>query len=117
MTFEKFEHEIKTLEKFFPIYCNDKHTNQHEKLYKIPYADKTIEFNISLCDECHELLRYAITRLQECPNDPKPRCRKCPNPCYEKDKFKQMAKMMRYSGMKLGLTKAAKKLKNIFKKN
>jgi len=117
MTFEKFSSEINTLKKFFSIYCNDKHTNQHKELYKVSYLDKTIEFNISLCDKCHNLLKYSITRLQECPNNPKPRCRKCPNPCYEKEKFKQMAKMMRYSGMKLGLTKAAKKIKNIFKKS
>ena len=117
MTFEKFSSEIETLQKFFPIYCNDKHQNQYEKYYKITYLDKTIEFNITLCKECHNLLSYAIDRLKECPNDPKPRCRKCPSPCYEKDKFKKMAKMMRYSGMKLGLTKAAKKFKNIFKKN
>ncbi len=117
MTFEKFESEVKTLEKFFPIYCNDKHTNQIEKEYIVPFDDKKIEFKITLCEDCHELLRYAINRLQECPNDPKPRCRKCPNPCYEKDKFKQMAKMMRYSGMKLGLTKAAKRIKKIFKKS
>jgi len=117
MTLEKFKSEIEILKKFFPIYCNDKHSNQFEQHYKISYKNETIEFNISLCSECHNLLKYAINKLQECPNDPKPRCRKCPNPCYEKDKFKQMAKMMRYSGMKLGLTKAAKKLKNIFKKN
>ena len=117
MTFEKFKSEIETLTKFFPIYCNDKHTNQIERKYKIPYTDKSIDFKISLCEDCHELLRYAINRLQECPNDPKPRCRKCINPCYEKDKFKQMAKMMRYSGMKLGLTKAAQKIKKMFKKS
>ena len=117
MTFEKFESEINTLEKFFPIYCNDKHSKQFEKEYKISYKNQTIEFKINLCKDCHELLGYAIQRLQECPNDPKPRCRKCPNPCYEKDRFKQMAKMMRYSGMKLGLTKAAKRLKTMFKKS
>ncbi len=116
MTFEKFESEIKTLEKFFPIYCNDKHSGQFEKEYVVPYLNNTIEFKINLCEDCHELLRYAITRLQECPNDPKPRCRKCPNPCYEKERFKQMAKMMRYSGMKLGLTKAAKRIKKMFGK-
>ena len=111
MTFEKFKSEIDTLKKFFPIYCNDKHQNQFKRHYKISYLDQNIEFNTTLCNECHNLLNYAIERLKECPNDPKPRCRKCPNPCYEKYKFKQMAKMMRYSGMKLGLTKAAKKLK------
>jgi len=117
VTFEKFSHEIDTLKKFFPIYCNDKHTGQLKKEYKVTYLDKEIDFKVNLCNECHDLLRYAILRLQECPHEIKPRCRKCPNPCYEKDKFKQMAKMMRYSGMKLGLTKAAKRLKNIFKKS
>jgi len=117
VTFEKFSNEIDTLKKFFPIYCNDKHKGQFEKEYKVTYLDKEIDFKVSLCNECHELLSYAILRLKECPHEIKPRCRKCPNPCYEKEKFKQMAKMMRYSGMKLGLTKAAKKIKNIFKKS
>ena len=117
MTLEKFENEIKTLEKFFTIYCSDKHQNQYEKEYIIPYKEKTFYMKANLCEECHSLLHYAIIKLQECPNDPKPRCRNCPNPCYEKDKYKQMAKMMRYSGMKLGLTKAAKKIKKIFKMN
>ena len=117
MTTEKFKSEVETLNKFFQIYCSEKHENQFEKHYDVSYKDLYIQFNANLCEECHNLLNYAIERLKECPNDPKPRCRKCPNPCYEKDKYKQMAKMMRYSGMKLGLTKAAKKLKNIFKKN
>jgi hypothetical protein len=117
MTIEKFEKEIYTLHKFFDIYCSDKHSNQYIKEYTIPYKEKTFYLKANLCEECHELLRYAILKLQECPNDPKPRCRNCPNPCYEKAKYKQMAKMMRYAGMKLGLTKAAKKIKKLFKKN
>ncbi|WP_457561071.1 nitrous oxide-stimulated promoter family protein [Caminibacter sp.] len=117
MTLEKFESEINTLNKFFTIYCHDKHQNQYEKEYIIPYSEKTFYLKANLCSECHSLLHYAILKLQDCPNDPKPRCRNCPNPCYEKDKYKQMAKMMRYSGMKLGLTKAAKRLKKLFKKS
>ncbi len=117
MTFEKFENEVNTLKKFFVIYCNDKHTNQKKEAYIVPYLDNSLEFEVSLCEECHNLLQYAISKLQECPHEIKPRCRKCPNPCYDKDKYKQMAKIMRYSGMKLGLTKAAKRLKNLFKKN
>jgi len=117
MTQEKFKTEIETLQKFFKIYCDDKHSNQNKKEYNIDYKDKNYNFEISLCEECHNMLSYSINRLQECPHDIKPRCRKCPNPCYEKDKYKQMAKMMRHSGMKLGLTKAAQKLKRFFKKS
>ena len=109
MTFEKFNSEVKTLEKSFSIYCKDKHTNQQTRNYSFKYKNNSVSCNIHLCDECNELFLYAVSRLQECPHKEKPRCRKCPNPCYEKDKFKKMAKMMRYSGMKLGLTKLAKK--------
>ncbi|GAB6073897.1 nitrous oxide-stimulated promoter family protein [Nautilia lithotrophica] len=117
MTTEKFKSEVETLNKFFQIYCSEKHTGQFIKEYDISYKDLNMKFNANLCDECHNLLGYAIQRLQECPHDPKPRCRKCENPCYEKDKYKQMAKMMRFAGMKLGLTKAARRIKKLFKKN
>ena len=113
MTFEKFNKEIEVLLKFFPIYCENHHTDLYPEKYEVIYQNKTVNFEVTLCEECHMLLNYAIQRLQECPYEEKPRCRKCPNPCYEKDKFKQMAKIMRYSGMKLGLTKAAKKLKRL----
>jgi len=116
MTFEKFESEVITLKKFFSIHCKDKHTNQKIEDYIVPYLDNSLEFEVYLCEECHNLLQYAIKKLQECPNDPKPKCRKCPNPCYDKDEYKKMAKIMRYSGMKLGMTKAAQRLKKIFGK-
>ena len=114
---EKFKSEIEILKKFFIIYCKNKHQNQIEKNYSISYKNLNLDFDIFLCNECYNLLNYAITKLIECPHDPKPRCRKCPNPCYEKDKYKQMAKIMRFSGMKLGLTKAANKIKKLFKKS
>jgi len=117
MTFEKFKSEVNTLKKFFQIYCSKKHGGQFDKQYDVSYKEMHLSFSANLCEECHNLLAYAIERLQECPHDPKPRCRTCPNPCYEKDKYKQMAKMMRFAGMKLGLTKAAQRLKKIFKKN
>jgi len=117
MTTEKFKSEVETLSKFFQIYCSEKHTSQTQRDYNVTYKDLTLKFQVNLCDECNNLLNYAIQRLQECPHDPKPRCRKCENPCYEKDKYKQMAKMMRFAGMKLGLTKAAQRIKKIFKKS
>jgi len=117
MTTEKFKSEVETLKKFFQIYCSEKHSGQFSRNYSVKYKDLHMDFQADLCGECHSLLEYAIERLQECPHDPKPRCRKCENPCYEKNKYKQMAKMMRFAGMKLGLTKAAQKLKKMFKKS
>ncbi len=115
MTNEKFKSEIETLNKFFNIYCQNKHQNQTRKKYNITYNNTSFQLDTNLCNECKELLEYAIQKLQNCPYKEKPKCRKCPNPCYDKQEYKQMAKIMRYSGMKLGLTKAAKKLKSLFK--
>jgi uncharacterized CHY-type Zn-finger protein len=112
MNIEKFENEIETLSKFISIYCNDKHIEKKE--YKLSIIYKKTEFNKSaiLCSECHNILIYGFNRLKECPHEEKPRCRKCPNPCYEKYYWKKIAKIMRYSGMKLGLLK----IKSLFKK-
>jgi len=110
---EKFKSEIEILKKFFVIYCKNKHQNQIQKNYSINYKSLNLNFGISLCNECHNLLNYAVAKLIECPHNPKPRCRKCPNPCYEKDKYKQIAKIMKFSGIKIGLIKINK----LFKKS
>jgi len=105
MTTEKFESEVDTLKKFFTTYCHNKHQNQKKYNRILEYNDKKFEVNLELCDECGNLLDYAFDRLIECPHEVKPRCRKCPNPCYEKEQWKKTAKLMMYSGMRLGLTR------------
>ncbi|EDM23921.1 nitrous oxide-stimulated promoter family protein [Caminibacter mediatlanticus TB-2] len=114
---EKFKSEINTLIKFFSIYCTDKHKNILCKNYEIEYKNLILKEEVCLCKECHNLLDYAIKKLQNCPHEIKPRCRKCPNPCYDKNEWKKMAKMMRYSGMKLGLLKVKNKFNSLLKKN
>ena len=78
-------------------------------------AFKNIESNINvelnLCEECHSLISYSFDRLKGCPHEIKPRCRQCPNPCYEKQEWKSLAKIMRYSGIRLGLSKIKNKLR------
>ena len=108
MTKEKFDSEVATLKKFFELHCHDKHTNQQLYNETLSFEDKVEQIELNLCLECQELLRYSLDRLQECPHDIKPRCRTCPTPCYEKTKWKQVAKLMKYSGMKLGLIKIRK---------
>jgi len=117
MTIEKFESEIETLKKFFVTYCHNRHQNQQEYYRILQYNDKDFEISLKLCNECSDLLNYAYDRLLECPHEIKPRCRTCPSPCYEKDKWKQTAKLMMYSGMKLGLTKIRKFATRLFSTN
>lgn len=108
MTTEKFTSEIETLQKFFELYCKNNH--QEQQLFKknITYQEECFSYSFSLCKSCDELLSYSLERLQDCPHDPKPKCRICLNPCYEKPKYKAVSKVMRYSGIRFGLTKIKK---------
>jgi len=108
MTQEKFVSETETLKKFFTVYCKDKHTDQQNYVKEITYQNEMIQIELNLCDECTELINYSFERLQGCPHEIKPRCRSCANPCYEKPQWKKLAKLMRYSGIQLGILKIKK---------
>ncbi|PLY07191.1 MAG: hypothetical protein C0625_06130 [Arcobacter sp.] len=112
----KFKNEIQTLKKFFEIYCKEKHSDQEKTVKILNYKNEIIEINLNLCPECLKKIEYSFEKLLACPHEIKPRCRACPNPCYEKKQWKETAKVMRYSGMKLGLSNINKKIKNLFKK-
>lgn len=111
MTIEKFQTEVETLKKFFTKFCKEKHENQYSKTYDLEYKESNINVELNLCEECHSLISYSFDRLKGCPHEIKPRCRQCPNPCYEKQEWKSLAKIMRYSGIRLGLSKIKNKLK------
>ena len=108
MTQVKFVSESTTLKKFFTVHCKNKHTNQRNYIKDISYKNSNIKLELDLCDECTELINYSIERLRECPHEIKPRCRTCSNPCYEKPQWKKLAKLMRYSGIQLGILKIKK---------
>ena len=67
--------------------------------------------------KCLKKIEYSFGRLLDCPHEIKPRCRTCPNPCYEKQQWKETAQVMRYSGVKLGLRSVNKKIRNLLGKN
>ena len=111
MTIEKFESESATLKRFFELYCHSKHTDYSVKKVTVELLSKeksSLEFD--LCQECFDTINYSLDRLINCPHDTKPKCRTCESPCYEQKEWKKIAKIMRFSGMRLGLLK----IKNIF---
>lgn len=108
MKIEKFISEVDTLKKFFELHCIDNHTNQKHHCKQLKYNGEKINTDIEVCENCIHLIHYSFDRLIECPHDPKPRCRTCPNPCYEKSEWKKVAKLMRYSGIHLGILKIKK---------
>ena len=108
MTFEKYAQEVTTLTTFISLYCADKHMDLPKKSHCITlnYAGERADpFEAPLCNECAETVAYGIARLQGCPFDDKPKCRKCPNPCYERPMWKKLAKIMCHGGIKQGLQK------------
>ncbi len=112
MTKEKFIHDSETVLKFIQYFCDHKHQNKDkiDDALILNYNDEdlNIQINYSLCKECEHTLLYSYEKLQECPFQEKPSCRKCTTPCYDRLEWKRSAKIMKYSGMKLGLVKIRK---------
>ena len=115
MTNEKFIHDTTTVLKFIQIYCDDKHkdTQKKEGLQSLVYREKKLDIDITyhLCSVCKNTFLLSYQKLQECPHEEKPSCRKCPKPCYERPDWKHVAKIMKHSGMKQGIIKLKKLLK------
>lgn len=117
MEVDKFNSEVSTLQKFFQIYCkNNQHKNIKTFNINLTYKTNTFTYDLELCEECYKTINYSFDRLKECTYDIKPKCRTCSTPCYEKPERKELAKIMKYSGMRLGLTKLKSRFKNIFSK-
>ena len=120
MTEEKFIQDCLTLSKFTQCYCDNEHKKEkkHSSIINLTYRLKELDTQISytLCSECESALKYSYTKLQNCPKEQKPSCRKCLEPCYDKHNWKLLSKIMRYSGMKLGYIKIKKMFKSFRKK-
>ncbi len=57
------------------------------------------------CEQCEELIRYALQRLRHCPfQEKKSTCGKCPVHCYKPDMQNKIRKIMRYIGPRMMLT-------------
>ena len=77
------ERERKLLERFIEVYCQRNHG-----------ANGTAP-----CDECQDLLIYALKRLETCPYDPKPKCKDCTTHCYRPEYRDKIRAVMRFSGI------------------
>lgn len=113
MTAEKLRNDTQTLHRFIQLHCDKEHSDvpQKEGILQVAFEEKSLcDIPYKLCEECETLMLYGYDRLRQCPHQDKPSCRKCPNPCYEKPMWKKMARIMMYSGMRLGLTKVRKLL-------
>lgn len=111
MRFEKYISEVEILKDYVQYFCKSKHNNQEVVEVSYNYQNIQLSEELILCSECLETIEYSIQRLQNCQYDEKPRCRNCKTPCYEKNYWKKLAKVMIYSSLRLKLTHFVSKLK------
>ncbi len=51
------------------------------------------------CDECRDVLDYAVQRRRQCPLDPKPKCSDCRIHCYGEPYRAKIRQIMRFGGL------------------
>jgi len=113
---ERFLYEINTVNKFIQIYCLDKHTAQKQNIIKLTHNNSNYNISTNLCIKCENLATITFEHIQSCTQEIKPKCRKCENPCYSKSHWKEISKIMRYSGIRLGFIKIKEKINSLLKK-
>lgn len=80
---KKKEKDKIVLQKFILVYCQKKHR---------PSGDQ-------ICESCRELLEYALSKLEKCPFNPKPKCKDCKVHCYKDDYRQRIREVMKFSGV------------------
>ena len=111
LTNKERNERVHVLETMISLYCKKKHKTIH------------------VCEECEDLRRYAISRLDECPLlDDRIFCSSCEVHCYDKVHRELIKKVMVFSGKRMILyhpimalrhvahsikTKIAKRNKNV----
>ena len=77
--------EKKTISAMIHLFCRGRHSTAE-----------------ALCEQCHELLDYAMCRLDRCPfGEDKPTCANCPIHCYKQEMRDRVREVMRYAGPRM----------------
>ena len=83
----KRQKEIMLVSQMIKLYCHKNHTNRNGK---------------ELCDECQELIEYALERSEKCRfMKSKTFCSNCKIHCYSPEMRDKIQKVMRYSGPRI----------------
>jgi hypothetical protein len=100
---DELKKDLKTLSLFISLYCQCRHGDRA----KAPVLLKTHDVreiagrDIALCPDCHKLLIHALVKRSNCPMNPKPMCKHCPNHCYHPVYRAQIQEVMRYAGRRM----------------
>lgn len=82
---DRLRRERHTIQVMIEIFCHGHHETRDQ-----------------LCTNCHDLLNYAMQRIDKCPfQADKPTCARCPVHCYKRDMREKIRAIMRYSGPRM----------------
>lgn len=94
--------DIRTLARFVGIYCRTHHKDGRTPFdFNVPGVENLLKKQPELCPDCVKLLKYGLTMRLRCPHQPKPMCKKCPNPCYKAEYRERIREVMKFSGIYL----------------
>ena len=103
--FERFNSkkikDARVLADFVGVFCRENHRSEPKSLF--PNEDEAMrqvagDRPLLLCPDCRKLLYHGVAKRLQCPYDPKPMCKKCPEHCYAPGYRSRMREVMRYSG-------------------
>ncbi|MFQ5870034.1 MAG: nitrous oxide-stimulated promoter family protein [Candidatus Zixiibacteriota bacterium] len=92
--------DVSVLARFIDIFCANNHSGDGKSRLqaKGDVADYLKNPSLALCPDCSKLLSHGVSKRISCPYDPKPRCKRCPTPCYAEGYREKIREVMRFSG-------------------
>ncbi len=103
---DRLERERRTIAAMIEIYCRGQGhtpstTTSHIGNLKVRANGSDLDAS-ALCNECNELLEYAMRRVEKCPfKAEKPTCAKCQIHCYLPARRQKVRQVMRYAGPRM----------------
>ena len=99
----KLRRDLKTLAQFVRVYCHKKHPDADKAAARLKTHDVEAIAGrpVELCAGCRKLLTHAFVKRSNCPMEPKPACKHCPEHCYHPTYRRQIREVMKYSGRKI----------------
>lgn len=83
----RLEREQRTIRAMIDIFCRAHHGAPTDS---------------RLCDDCQQLYRYSLQRVDKCPHqEDKPPCARCPIHCYTPTMRARIRQVMRFSGPRM----------------
>ncbi len=102
----KLEQDLKTLALFICTYCRHRHgdVGVSRVAFKTHDVERITGRRVMLCPACTKLLSHAFVKRANCPIEPKPACKHCPEHCYHPSYREKIREVMKYSGRRLVLS-------------